>query len=124
MKRHNMSVLKIKSENFADRIVKLYKFLVAKKEYNMSDQILRSGTSIGANISEAGFSNSDKDFLSKLVIASKERSETSYWLKRLKAGGYITEKQYESMYNDCSEIGKMLTASIRTKKQKLGNTND
>jgi four helix bundle protein len=118
-----MSILRIKSENFADRIVKLYKFLIAKKEFNMSDQVLRSGTSIGANIAEAGFSNSDKDFLSKLVIASKERSETSYWLKRLKFGGYITEKQFESMHNDCSEIGRMLTASIRTKKQRLAKAN-
>lgn len=119
-----MSILKIKSEIFADRIIKLHKYLVAKKEFVMSKQILRSGTSIGANIAEAGCSWSDKDFIAKMNIASKERSETNYWLGRLKSGGFIDDKGYESMCNDCTEIGKMITASIKTKKQNMRNTKD
>ncbi len=88
----------------------------------MSNQILRSGTSIGANVAEATKTGSTKDFISKLTIAAKECSETEYWLERLNIGKYITEKQFESIYNDCCEIGKMLTASLKTAKLRTQET--
>ena len=105
------SVLKDKSENFADRIVKLYKYLDVKQhEKIISKQILRSGTSIGANIAEAAFAASKKDFLSKLTISAKECSETIYWLNRLKAGDFIKENEFESIHNDCLEFGRLLSS--------------
>ena len=117
-----MSVLKQKSEKFGDRIVRLHRHLTKdKNEFTISKQILRSGTSIGANIAEAGFAGSDKDFLFKLNIAAKECSETGYWLGRLQAGGYINEKGYESILKDWEEIGKMITSSIKTKQQNMSN---
>jgi four helix bundle protein len=115
-----MSALKNKSELFADRIVKLHTYLTTnKKEFVISKQIVRSGTSIGANIAEASFSGSDKDFLCKLNIAAKECSETGYWLNRLKSADYISKEQFDSVYKDWEEIGKMLTSSIKTKKKNM-----
>ena len=109
------SPLKNKSERFADRIVKMYSYLCKhKNEFIMSKQILRSGTSIGANISEARFASSKKDFASKLTIAEKECAETLYWLGRLKNGEFITQKQFDSINSDCKEIGRILSASIKT----------
>jgi len=114
------SPLRDKSEKLADRIIKLYKYLCGEhKEFTISKQILRSGTSIGANVAEAGSASSVKDFISKLTIAAKECSETIYWLKRLKACGLITQKGFDSIYNDCSEIGKILTSSLKTSKKNL-----
>lgn len=112
------SVLKTKSATFADRIVTLYKYLSdAKKESVISKQILRSGTSIGANIAEAVFAASKKDFLSKLTISTKECSETIYWLERLHNAEYISSQQFDSLYNDCMELGRILSASIQTIKK-------
>ena len=109
------SVLRDKSGKFADRIAKLYRYLTdTKKEFIFSKQIARCGTSIGANVAEAGFAASKKDFVCKLKIAQKECNETMYWLERLNAGSFITEKEFNSMKNDCDEIGKMLTTSVRT----------
>jgi four helix bundle protein len=112
------NVLKQKSYKFAIRVVNLYKHLVADfKEYILSKQVLRSGTSIGANVAEANQAQSDPDFISKLSIALKETVETIYWLELLKDTNYITEAQAESLLQDCTELKAILTASIKTKKR-------
>ena len=117
------SILKIKSELFATRIINLYKYLTDKHEGVMSKQIYRSGTSIGANIAESINAQSDADFISKLSIALKESNETEYWLKNLYAGGYIDEKGFKSLFNDNEEIIKMLVKSIKTMKNKSNDNN-
>jgi len=109
--------LKDKSYKFALRVVKLYKFLIdEKKEFVLSKQVLKSGTSIGANITEGNQAQSTADFIHKLSIALKEAFETEYWLCLLRDSEFITEKQAESLINDCNELQKMLTASIKTSK--------
>jgi len=108
--------LKYKSEDFADRIVKLYKYLQENKEFVMSKQILKSGTSIGANVAEANYASSEKDFINKLQIAAKECAETGYWLGRLRNGDFITKQQFDSLDKDLKEIGKILTSSLNTSK--------
>ena len=109
--------LKDKSLEFAVRIVNLYKFLVnEQKEFVMSKQILRSGTSIGANIREAEQAQSRADFINKLNIALKEANETEYWLELLIRTEYITREQYESINNDSTEINKLLISIIKTTK--------
>ena len=114
------NVLKDKSYKFALRVVKLYKHLAEeKKEYVLSKQILRSGTSIGANITEGNQAQSTADFIHKLSIALKEAFETEYWLCLLRDAEYITEKQAESLIVDCNEIQKILTASIKTSKSNV-----
>lgn len=113
----NDNVVLEKSKKFAIRIVKLYQFLSDKKEFVMSKQILRSGTSIGANITEGNYAQSHADFVSKMSIALKEAAETEYWLELLINTDYITEKQFISLHNDCAEIIKLLTAILRTAKQ-------
>lgn len=85
-----------------------------KNEYVLSKQILRSGTSIGANIAESECAISKKDFLSKIYIALKESAETLYWLDLLYETEYITDSQYESLYADCEEIKKMLSSTTKT----------
>lgn len=111
----NKNTIKFKSKQFAVRIVNLYKYLCNdKKEFVLSKQILRSGTSIGANIAESECAISKKDFLSKLYIALKECSETLYWLDLLYDTEYLTEEQYNSMKKDCEEMRKMMSASTRT----------
>lgn len=108
-----------KSKLFAVRIVKLYQYLCnEKQEFILSKQILRSGTSIGANITEAEYSISNKEFLSKMYIAFKEATETHYWLDLLHDTDYLSDDMYRSLNNDCSEIIKMLTAITKTAKQK------
>ena len=110
-----------KSLTFAVRIAKLAQFLNdSKQEFILSRQIARSGTSIGANIREAQFAQSDADFLSKLSIALKEASETQYWLDVLLKAEYITEKQYRSLRNDNDRLVGLLVKSITVKKTKLG----
>ncbi|MBO4519308.1 MAG: four helix bundle protein [Paludibacteraceae bacterium] len=105
---------------FGVRVVKLKKFLNEKKhEYCIADQILRAGTSIGANHREAIYAESELDFIHKLAIAQKECSETLYWLDLLYASDCINEEQYVSLYNDAEEIMKMLTASIIAAKKKV-----
>lgn len=108
-----------KALNYAVRIVNLYKYLVEeKKEYVMSKQLLRSGTSIGANISEAIYAESALDFVHKLAIAQKEANETKYWLTLLEKTGYLSPSQYQSMCSDCLEIIRILVSIILTTKQK------
>ena len=111
---------KFKSKKFAVRIVNLYKYLGNdKKEYVLSKQILRSGTSIGANIAEAECGISKKDFLSKIYIALKECVETIYWLDLLYETGYIDERMYLSMKSDCDELRKMLSATTKTTSERI-----
>ena len=108
-----------KSFQFAIRIVKLYKHLQSEKaEYVLSKQLLRSGTSIGANVAEAQQPQSGNDFIAKLSIALKETTETKYWLRLLRATDYLTEREAESMLRDCTELEKLLTAIIKTMKQR------
>ena len=117
------SVLMGKSIKFAVRIVNLYKHIsVEKKEFVLSKQILRSGTSIGANLSEAYCGSSEKDFLNKAYIAFKECSETLYWLYILKETEYITITQYNSLHKDCEELIKMLSATTNTTKGKMATS--
>lgn len=114
------NILQEKSFAFAIRIVNLYKHLSEqRKEFILSKQVLRSGTSIGANIEEGIGGQSNKDFLSKLRIAYKEVRETIYWLKLLSATDYITKEEEMSMLNDAEEICKILAKIILTTKQKL-----
>ena len=109
------SSMKCKSKRFALRIVNLYRYLRdEKKEYILSKQILRSGTSIGANLAEAEYAISRKDFLSKQYIALKECSETRYWLDLLYEADYLDKKSYESIITDCDELIRMLSASTKT----------
>ena len=106
-----------KSAAFAIRIIKLNKYLrESKKEYVLSDQILRSGTSIGANVKEANCGQSRADFYSKLNIALKEAVETQYWLELLVAGDYIEKSHFDSIYQDCVELVKLLKAITKTQK--------
>jgi four helix bundle protein len=116
------NILKDKSYKFALRVVKLYKFLVEdKKEYVLSKQVLRAGTSIGANITEGNQAQSKADFVHKLSVANKEAFETEYWLCLLRDSQYITEKQAESLIIDCNELQKILTTSIKTAKKAINN---
>lgn len=114
MKEH---FLKTKSYAFALRIVKMARFISEeKKEFVLSKQILRSGTSIGANIEEAFQGQSTADFIHKLSIALKESFESNYWLRLLRDSGYLNEKQAESLLADCEELQRVLISSIKTSK--------
>jgi four helix bundle protein len=116
MKENN--VILDKTFKFAIRIVKLYKFLNEdKKEYILSKQILRSGTSIGANAEEAIGCRTRKDFVNVLTIAYKEARETKYWLKLLFECEYIEKNNFNSIYNDCDEISKILSSIIISSKK-------
>lgn len=95
-----------------------------KKEFIISKQVLRSGTSIGANIAEAGAAFSKNDFIYKLVISLKECSETLHWLEALKNTNYLSEKEYESIYNDCFELARLLSSSIKTAKKNLNKNEE
>ena len=117
------SVLKDKSFRFAVRIVNLYRYLCeTKKEYVLSKQALRSGTSVGAMVREAEHSESKADFVHKLAIAQKESNETLYWLELLHETKYISIKEYNSINADAVEIIKMITASIKTAKRNSRNS--
>jgi four helix bundle protein len=111
--------LKDKSYKFALRIVKVYKFLAFEtKEYVLSKQLLRCGTSVGANVAEANQAQSKPDFISKLSIALKETVETEYWLSLLRDSDYLTNAQAESLLTDCIELKAILTSSIKTTKRR------
>ena len=113
------SILKNKSKAFALRIIKMYNYLCdEKKEYVMSKQILRSGTSIGANIAEAFYAQSEADFIAKLYISREEAGETLYWIDLLKESGYIGDDVATSISAECDELLKLLTSSIKTIKSK------
>lgn len=117
------NIIKDKSYLFALRIIKLYKFLIErKKEHIISKQILRSGTSIGANIEEAIGAQSRKDFIMKLSIAYKEGRETHYWLRLLKDSGYIDLKSFDSIIKECEEILKIIGSIQKTIKNKIRNS--
>lgn len=104
-----------KSRKFAIRVVKLYKYLCEnKKEFVLSKQLLRSGTSIGANLNEATYAISKKDFLSKVYISLKETSETLYWLELLFETEYVTQTEYNSLKKDCEELLKLLQSTTKT----------
>ncbi len=111
-----------KSILFASKIIKLNQYLIKnKKEYVISKQIIRSGTSIGANITEANYGQSRADFISKMHIALKETAETEYWLKLLELSECISEDMTANLLNDCIEIKRLLIASINTAKAGLNN---
>jgi four helix bundle protein len=114
------SILKKKSFDFAVRTVKLYKYLCEeKKEFVLSKQVLRSGTSVGAMVREAEHSESKADFIHKMAIAQKEINEILYWLELLNVTEYLSLEMFNSLNNDAVEIIKMLTSSIKTAKQSL-----
>jgi four helix bundle protein len=116
------NIIKIKSFTFSVRIVRLSQFLkIDKKEYVLSKQLLRSGTSVGALIREAEQAESKSDFRHKLCIAQKEINETIYWLELLKATDYLIEKEFESIHNDAIEIIKILTSIIKSIKLSINN---
>ena len=116
------NILIDKSIDFGARIVKLHRYLVkTKHEAILSKQILRSGTSIGANINEAQYGNSKADFIAKLHIALKETAETEYWLRVLQKSEYMEESIASSVLNDCLAIKRILIASINTAKENEGD---
>ena len=109
-----------KSKAFAIRIVNLYKYLTEKRsEYVMSKQVLRCGTSIGANVSESVYAQSRADFLSKMYIAYKEAGETAYWLEILEDTKYLTPTQAKSIRADCAELIRILSSITKTTRKKL-----
>ena len=120
MKRER-SILLEKSEAFAGRIIRMYQYLTSQKqELVISKQVLRSGTSIGANVTESRNAQSTADFIQKLNIALKEADETLFWINNLYEGGYLNEKEFESIHKDADELVKILVASIKTLKKKNG----
>ena len=117
MKQNNVIV--DKSKAFAIRIINMHKYLnKEKKEFILSKQIMRSGTSIGANVKEASRAFSKPDFYTKMGIALKEASETEYWLELLIETDYITEKAGESLMTDCDELIKLIVAIVKTSKER------
>ncbi len=116
----NKSLVKDKADSFALRIIKLYNYLKdTHKEFVISKQILRSGTSIGSNITESKFAQSTADFISKHQIALKEAAETEYWLDLLYKSEYIEERLYKSLFEDNEELIRMLSAIVISNKEKL-----
>lgn len=114
------NVLGQKAYAFALRMIKLYQYMAQEhREYILSKQILRSGTSIGANIEESIHAQSKIDFIHKLSIAQKEASETNYWLRLLRDSGYLNLNLSDSFLSDCDELQRLLTASIKTAKSNL-----
>ena len=114
MKKGN--IILEKTLAFSVRMLKLAEFLESKKQRIIADQILRCGMSVGANIAESDYAASKADFINKLKIAEKEAGETAYWLRVLKAGAIIDEKQFESLFSDIDEIQCLIGASIKTLK--------
>ena len=106
---------KYKSKRFAVRIIRLYQYLSKEKqEYILSKQLLRSGTSIGANLAEAECAISRRDFMAKVYIALKECAETKYWLELLQETDYLSPSQFQGIYQECEELRRMLSATTRT----------
>ena len=107
-----------KSKAFAVRIINLYKYLTEnKKEFVLSKQLLKSGTSIGANVREAHRGYSDADFYAKLTISLKEADETAYWLELLKESNFLNQNEFESIYQDCDEIIRLLVSILKHRNQ-------
>ena len=115
MKKAEENLILVKSKAFALRIIKLYKYLCEeKKEFVLSKQVLRSGTSIGANAKEGSMAQSKADFAAKLSIALKEAGETEYWLELLHESDYIEENSFNSIYADNKELIKILTSILKS----------
>lgn len=113
-------ILSNKSYTFALNVVKMYRCLVDKRlNYGLGDQIIRSATSIGANISEAIYAQSTSDNISKFSIALKEANETKYWLRLLTDASYVSEEEGRKMLENCEELIKMLVAVVKTLKSKV-----
>jgi len=124
MTSSKQNIIKEKSFAFAIKVIKMYNFLKEnKKEFILSKQLMRSGTSIGAMVREAINAETSKDFIHKLSIAQKECDETCYWLELLKEVNYISEKEFISIYNDAIELLKIIRAIIIKSKQKLETNN-
>ena len=114
------NVVKDKSLRFAIRVVNLYQLFVSdKKEYVLSKQLLRSGTSVGAMVREAEHAETKKDFIHKMAIAQKEINETMYWLELLKETNYLNNKEFDSLNDDAIEIIKLLTTIIKKTKTNI-----
>ena len=114
---NTQNIAENKSKLFALRVIKLYKYLCeSKNEYILSKQLLRSGTSIGANVKEAERGQSKADFYAKMNIALKEAAETEYWLELFEKTNIITNNQFKTLKNNCGKIRKLLIASINTAK--------
>jgi len=111
--------LSVKSFNFSLKVIDLYRSLIAKKEFVLSKQLLRSGTSIGANISEANYAFSTKDFYHKLNTSRKEANESRYWLELLVKSGYLKAEEGKEIIENCDELMRILTSSINTTRKKL-----
>ena len=122
MLKRESNILLTKVDAYSNRIIRLYKYLKdVEKEFILSKQLLRSGTSIGANIAESQSAQSSADFIHKLEVALKEAKETHYWLEKLLVGEYINEVGYKSMSYDNIEIIKLLTSIIITKKRNMSS---
>ena len=114
------NIIQIKSKAFAIRIIRLYRYLIeTKKEYVLSKQLLRSGTSIGANICEALCGVSKKDFLSKMHIPFKECVETQYWLDLLAETDYLSKNEYDSISSDCEELRRLLSSITKSTNENI-----
>ena len=112
------NIIEQKTFQFAVRIVKLCQYLrKARKEYTLSKQLLRAGTSIGANTAEAQQAQSKADFICKLSIALKETTETKYWINLLRATDYLSETEHQSILKDCVELEKLLVSIIKSSKE-------
>ena len=116
------SITYSKSKIFALKIFNIYKILIKRGEFVISKQILRSGTSIGANLAEAIYAISDKDFLSKIHISLKECSETNFWLELLLDSNLLSPVEYEDLNADCIELLKLLTSTAKTVSEKINNS--
>lgn len=118
MNEKKPNVIRDKSFAFALRVVKMYKFLIDKKEYVLSKQLLRSGTAVGALVREAEHAESKADFIHKMAIAQKEANETDYWIELLFQSHYIDNSEYNSISKDIKELNKILASIIITSKEK------
>lgn len=117
------SIVRKKSKAFASRIVKLGRYLHdMQKEFILSKQVIRSGTSIGANLAEAQYAASKSDFVNKLRISLKECSETMFWLELLEENGYLGDSEFLSLKDDCRELLRILVSSVRTLVEKPSET--
>lgn len=115
--QENDNVVLVKSKSFALLIIRMYRYLTdEKKEFVLSKQILRSGTSIGANIKESVYAQSKADFYAKLYIATKEAGETEYWLELLHESGFIDDNAFQKLNEQCSELIKLLVSITKTQK--------
>ena len=124
MPRENIIISK--TESFADRITKMYKYLSEKRQGDkeMLKQIVRSGTSVGANVSEGQFAQTKADFLTKMTIALKEANETRFWLRRLYAYGSLSDNEFDSIIKDIEEIINILTTITRTTRKNMRDDKD